>query len=128
MNPKLPGSPQFNKNPRDGITLLSPIGINTPFGKVSTPAIELPPLRLPDLGGDFKKTLKQGLGADVIGLAEKIPYVGSFLGPVSDAIKAMHYQQIAKELEVDEFKKFLKWDKSYPTTLALVRIRLGGIN
>lgn len=105
----------------EGKTLLEPKQIPTPFGTVETPKVELPPLKLPELEERHRKALGHTVGIDASDILGIIPYVGGIL---ADSIRAMHTREIKKLLTPEEYEKYLKWDKTYPDILALLRSRL----
>lgn len=113
--PKLPGSPFKGK------TLLQPKEILTPFGTVSTPSVELPPLKLPKLEDRHRKALGHTIGIDASDILGIIPWIG---GTLADSIRAMHTREIKKLLTPEEYEKYMHWDKTYPDVLALLRSRL----
>lgn len=104
-------------------TLLEPKEIPTPFGTISTPLIELPPIfKLPTLEDRHRKALAHAIGTDASDIVALIPWAG---GTLADNIRAMHTREIKKLLKPDEYDKYLKWDKTYPDALALLRSRIG---
>lgn len=122
--PTLPGQkepPKLPISPFKGRRLLESREIPTPFGKVSTPEIELPPLKLPSLEDRHRKALAHAVavdGADLVGL---IPWVGSTL---ADSLRRMHTAEIRKLLTPEEYDKYAKWDRTYPDVIALIRSRI----
>ncbi|MBA7638195.1 hypothetical protein ES703_45848 [subsurface metagenome] len=104
-----------------GKTLLEPREIPTPFGKISTPSIELPPIKMPSLEDRHRKALAHCVGVDASDILGIIPYVG---GMLADSIRAMHTRELKKLLTPEEYDKYLKWDRTYPDVLALIRSRL----
>lgn len=108
----------------DAKTLLPPRNFPTPFGEVETPTIELPPVRLPSLGAGERSLVKHAMGADLTSLLQKIPGVGAVMGPIGDALYSMHRQQIHNQLLPGEYSEFVKWDNTYPTTIAVLRTLL----
>lgn len=109
------------ENPFKQRTILESRKLPTPFGSIETPNIELPPLKLPTLEDRHRKALGHTLGIDASDILGIIPWVGSTL---ADSIRAMHTREIKKLLTPDEYEKYLKWDKTYPDVLALLRSRL----
>ena len=108
-------------SPFKGIKILEAKELPTPFGRVSTPTIEIPPLKAPKLEARHRKALAHALGVDLADIVGVIPYVGSTL---ADSLRRMHGEEIRKLLTSDEFDKYAKWDKTYPDVLALLRSRL----
>ena len=115
---KLPKLPQ---SPFKGIKLLGAKELPTPFGVVTTPEIELPPLKLLKLESRHGKALAHALGVDLADIVSIVPWVGSTL---ADSLRRMHGEEIRKLLTSDEFDKYAKWDRTYPDVLALLRSRL----
>lgn len=113
--PKLPESPFKSRE------ILKSREIPTPFGSISTPSIELPPLKLPELEDRHKRALGHTLGIDLSDILGIIPYIG---GNLADSIRAAHSREIKKLLTPEEYEKYMKWDKTYPDVLALLRSRL----
>lgn len=105
----------------EGIEILPSIDLPTPFGRVSTPKVELPPLKLPKLEERHRKALGHTIGIDASDILGIIPYVG---GTLADSIRAMHTREIKKLLTPEEYDKYMHWDKTYPDVLALLRSRL----
>jgi len=89
---------------------------------VETPSIELPPLKPPSLEDKHRKALLHAVGVDASDLIALIPYVGTTL---ADSIRAMHTREIRKLLTPEEYEKYMKWDKTYPDAIALIRSRIG---
>ena len=114
--PKLPPSP-FK-----GIKILEPKELPTPFGRVSTPTIEIPPLKAPKLEARHRKALGHALAVDLADIVGVIPYVG---GTLADSLRRMHTEEIRKVLTPEEFDKYARWDKTYPDVIALIRSRIG---
>lgn len=104
-----------------GIRLLKSVELPTPFGKVSTPEVELPPLRKPELEKRHVQALGHAVGVDAANILSIIPWVGSI---VSDSIQAMHTREIRKLLTPAEYEEYTKWDKTYPDALAILRSRI----
>ena len=109
------------ENPFKQRTILESKKLPTPFGTIETPAIELPPLKLPQLEDRHRKALGHALGIDASDILGIIPWVGSTL---ADSIRAAHTREIKKLLTDAEFNEYTKWDKTYPDVLALLRSRL----
>ena len=103
-------------------TLLESREIPTPFGSVSTPSLELPPLRPPKLEDNHRKALAHAVGVDASDLIAMIPYVGTTL---ADSLRRMHTEEIRKLLTPEEFDKYAKYDRTYPDAIALIRSRIG---
>jgi len=104
-------------------TLLESRKIPTPFGTVETPRIELPPLKLPELEDRHRKAIGHTIGIDLSDILGIIPYVG---GNLADSVRAMHTREVKKLLTPEEYEKYMKWDKTYPDVLALLRSRIKG--
>jgi len=90
----------------------------TPFGRVTTPAVELPPLRPPVLDQRRAGAVRHGIGIDVATFVGVIPWVG---GPLSDSLRAMHTEALKRTLTSQELNSYLKYDKQYPDTVAVLR-------
>lgn len=105
----------------DGIEILPSIEIPTPFGTIETPKVELPPLKLPKLEERHRKALGHTIGVDASDILGIIPYVG---GNLADSIRAAHTREIKKLLTPAEYEEYMRWDKTYPDFLALLRSRL----
>ena len=105
----------------ESIEILYSKKLPTPFGTVSTPKIELPPLKLPKLEDRHRKALGHCIGIDASDILGIIPYVG---GNLADSIRASHTREIKKLLAPEEYAKYMEWDKTYPDFLALIRSRL----
>ena len=105
----------------EAIKILPSIELPTPFGKIETPRVEIPPLKLPELEDRHRKALGHALGIDASDILGIIPYVG---GNLADSIRAMHTREIKKLLTPEEYDKYMKWDRTYPDVLALLRSRL----
>lgn len=103
------------------IKLLESKEIPTPFGTISTPTLELPPLKLPKLENRHRKALGHAIGIDASDILGIIPYVG---GTLADSIRAMHTREVKSLLTPEEYEKYMKWDRTYPDVLALLRSRL----
>lgn len=106
----------------EGKTLLESKELPTPFGSISTPTIELPPLKLPTLEDRHRRALGHTIGVDASNILGIIPYVG---GALADSLRAMHTREIKKLLTPEEYDKYMRWDKTYPDVLALLRSRIG---
>ena len=96
--------------------------IRTPFGKVKTPPIELPPLKPPPRPDELSKRQDKAFdhavgvtGAQIVG---SIPVIGTAL---SDMLEDMHGPKLKKLLTPEEKEKFIKYDRTYPTLIALMR-------
>jgi len=113
--------PKLLESPFKGIKLLESKELPTPFGKVETPSVEIPPLKLPTLEDRHKKALGHAIGVDLADIVGAIPYVG---GVLADSLRRMHTEEIRKLLPPDEYNKYAKWDKVYPDVIALLRSRL----
>ena len=109
--------------PFKGITLLEPKEIPTPFGRTEFGGIEIPPLKMPTLEERHKRAFLHTLGIEGTRLIGLIPWVG---GIIADNLVAAHTAEIKKLLTDSEFNEYLKWDKVYPDSLALLRSRIGG--
>jgi len=113
--------PKLPESPFKGIKLLEPKELPTPFGKVETPSVEMPPLKLPALEDRHKKALGHAIGVDLADIVGAIPYVG---GVLADSLRRMHTEEIRKLLTPEEYNKYAKWDRTYPDVIALLRSRL----
>lgn len=113
--PKLPPSP-FK-----GIKILEPKELPTPFGRVSTPTIEIPPLKAPKLESKHRKALAHALGVDLADIVSIVPWVGSTL---ADSLRRMHGEEIRKILTPEEYNRYAYFDKTYPDVIALIRSRI----
>ena len=102
-------------------TLLEAKEIPSPFGKISTPTLELPPLELPELEHRHRKALGHTIGIDASDILGIIPYIG---GNLADSIRAAHTREIKKLLTPAEYEEYMRWDKTYPDVLALLRSRI----
>lgn len=116
--PKLPSLPS---SPFKGITLLETRKLPTPFGRVETPSLELPPLKRPKLESKHKKALMHAVATDLADVVGVVPYVGATL---ADSLRRMHGEEVRKILTPEEYNKYAKWDRTYPDALALLRSRL----
>ncbi len=103
------------------VEILRQFDIPTPFGRVTTPAFELPPLQMLKLDGRQKAAIKQGLGIDGADLIQKIPIASTVLGIVADTIRAMHEEQLRKVLKPEEYQLFRKYGKQYPSSFSCLR-------
>lgn len=112
---KLPESPFRARQ------IFGPRQLPTPFGTVSTPVIELPPLKLPRIDDNFRRALGHTIGMDLTAVLGLIPWAGTL---IADTVSAMHSEQVKKILPKQELEDFSKWDKTYPNTFALIRSRL----
>lgn len=103
-------------------TLLPEKEIQTPFGEVGTPPIELPPLKLPprpdQLSERQKEALGHATGSTLGGIIGYIPIIGDI---ISDAVEDMHGPELKKLLTPEEKEKFIHYDRTYPTLIALIR-------
>ena len=104
-----------------GIQLLRARKLPTPFGEVELPVIEIPPLEPPKLEDRHRRALGHAIGVDASDVLGIIPYIG---GTLADSIRAMHTREIKKLLTPEEYDKYMRWDKTYPDVLALLRSRL----
>lgn len=93
--------------------------IPTPFGEIKLPDLETPPLELPQIPDDrARKAIGHGLGEDAAQIIGLVPWVGDIL---EDILEDMHHAEIKKILTPEEYNRFLEYDKSFPTTVALAR-------
>jgi len=103
-------------------TLLPEKKVSTPFGEVGTPPIELPPLELPprpdQLSERQDKAVDHALGVTGGSIIGFIPVIGSFF---EDMIEDMHGPELKKLLTPEEKEKFIHYDRTYPTLIALIR-------
>lgn len=99
---------------------LPEIPIPTPFGKVSFPQPEAPPIKIkPELDDRRRQALAQGLGMDLTTPLAMIPVLGDFL---AEAISDMHEAELHRLLTDEESQRWIKYEKVSPlTTLALLR-------
>jgi hypothetical protein len=92
----------------------------TPFGKVTLPALETPPMSLPSMPDEHaKKAIMHGVGEDLAQIIGIVPWVGAV---VEDALEDMHQAEIRKMLTSEEYNKFSEYNKTLPTSLALARL------
>lgn len=103
------------------IPLIPETKIATPFGEVVTPAWELPPLKIPKLDERQKLAVRHGLGIDGADLVEKIPFASTVMGIAADTIRAMHEQALKGILSPEEYSLFRKYDKQFPSVIAVAR-------
>lgn len=103
------------------VALIPEQEIQTPFGMVKTPAWELPPLKIPKLDDRQKVAVRHGLGIDGADLIEKIPFASTVMGVVADTVRAMHEQALKEILSPDEYALFRKYDKQFPSFIAVGR-------
>ena len=99
-------------------TLLGSKRVSTPFGKVETPIVELPPLGIPRLDEHYRKAMGHTIGIDLSGIVGLVPYVGDV---IADNIGAMHSAELKRILTPGEYDEYVRWDKTYPDTIALLR-------
>lgn len=93
--------------------------VPTPFGKIKLPDMETPPVKLPTKPDERgKKAIGHGLGEDLAQIPGLIPWIGAIVG---DLLEDTHHAEIRKILTPGEYAKFTDYNKSLPTTLALIR-------
>jgi len=107
---------------KDKEILLPSKRISTPFGKVKTPPIELPPLEPPlrpdQLSKRQDKAFDHAVGVTGAQIVGSIPVIGTAL---SDMLEDMHGPKLKKLLTAEEREKFIKYDRTYPTLIAFMR-------
>lgn len=92
----------------------------TPFGKVTLPAMETPPLKLPGMPDDHgRKAIMHGVGEDLAQVFGVVPWIGSM---VEDALEDMHHSEIRRMLTKEEYDTFSEYNKALPTSIALARM------
>jgi len=106
----------------EAINILPPKRIGTPFGNIETPALEIPPVAVPHLNDQRRQALGHSLGVDASDLLAFIPYLE---GLAADSIRAMHTTEIRRILSPTEYNTYLRYDKQYPDTLAMLRTFIG---
>lgn len=95
------------------------LNVPTPFGKVTIPGLETPPMKLPTMPDERgKKAIGHGIGEDAASVLGIIPWVGSL---AEDALEDTHHAEIKKILTNEEYSKFANYNKSLPTAPALIR-------
>ena len=62
--------------------------------------------------------MKAAIGVDASQVIALIPAVGDV---VADVIEDTHTDRLKESLTADEYNRYLKWDKSYPSSIALLR-------
>ncbi len=93
--------------------------IPTPFGEIKLPDLETPPLSLPTKpDARATKAIGHGLGEDAAQIVGLIPWIGDI---AEDILEDMHHAEIKKILTDDEYRKFVGYNKAFPTTIALAR-------
>uniref|UniRef100_A0A6M3M293 Uncharacterized protein n=1 Tax=viral metagenome TaxID=1070528 RepID=A0A6M3M293_9ZZZZ len=93
--------------------------IPTPFGVIKLPDAETPPLKLPAMpDARATKAIGHGLGEDAAQIVGLIPWIGDI---IEDALEDSHHVEIKKLLNPDEYRRYAEYNKSMPTTVALVR-------
>ena len=100
--------------------IIPSIKIPTPFGgTISTPPLETPPLKLPAMpDAHARKAIGHGLGEDAAAIIGLIPWAGDIL---ADILVDMHHAEIKEILTDAEYRTFAKYNKSFPTAVALAR-------
>ena len=105
------------------ISIFPPKKVQTPFGRIETPALEIPPVAIPEVDNLRKRALGHAIGVDASDLLAFVPYVGGLL---ADSIRAMHTNEIRKILSPHEYDTYLRYDKQYPDALAMLRTFIRG--
>jgi len=100
--------------------MLPEIPIPTPFGRVSFPQPEAPPLKLrPELDERRRQALGHSIGIDGTKAIALIPVVGDF---IAESLGDLHRAEIQRLLTEEEHREFNKYNKVSPfTSLAMLR-------
>jgi len=96
--------------------------VPTPLGTIKTPEIHLPTIMPPQIDYRRKLAIKAAVGADISGLLNMVPGIGTYLNPLADALFDTYYAKIVETMDPAEYKRFLEDDKVSPsTTLAALK-------
>lgn len=99
--------------------ILKSIKLPTPFGEISTPPLETPPLILPKKpDARIRKAIGHGLGQDGAAIIGLIPWVGEVAQSI---LEDLHQAEIQKILTTEEYQTFLEYNKFFPSSVALAR-------
>ena len=99
--------------------IIPSIEIPTPFGAISTPPLETPPLKLPKMPDERSaKAIGHGIGEDAAMIVGLVPWIGDVL---QDILVDMHHAEIKEILTDAEYRRFANYNKSFPTAVALAR-------
>lgn len=99
----------------EGPTLPTPFG-----GTIKLPDLETPPLTLPKMPDERGRiAIGHSLGEDAAQIVGVIPWAG---GVLEDLLEDMHHAEILKTLTPEEYSKFTEYNKSLPSTIAMIRV------
>jgi len=90
-----------------------PIEVLTPFGPVEVPQPELPPTEPPKMTKRRHDAMKHAVGLSIAQLAP-IP-------PISDTAEDLHGKELRDTLTSEEKEKYIRYDKTAPSIVALAR-------
>lgn len=94
--------------------------IPTPFGKVSFPQPEAPPIKLqPELNDRRRQALGHSIGIDGTKVIALVPVVGDF---IAESLGDLHRAEISRLLSPEESEALNKYNKVSPfVSLAMLR-------
>jgi len=90
-----------------------PIEVLTPFGPVEVPQPETPPLEPPKMTKRRHDAVKHAVGLSIAQLAP-VP-------PISDTAEDLHGKELRDILTPEEKEKYIRYDKTAPSLVALIR-------
>lgn len=99
---------------------LPEIPIPTPFGRISFPQPETPPIRLrPELDERRRQALGHSIGIDGTKAIALVPVVGDF---IAESLGDLHRAEISRLLNPEETEALNKYNKVSPfVSLAMLR-------
>jgi len=90
-----------------------PIEVLTPFGPVEVPQPELPPTEPPKMTKRRHDAMKDAVG---LSIAQLVP-----IPPISDTAEDLHGKELRDTLTSEELDKYVRYDKTAPSLVALIR-------
>lgn len=92
--------------------------IPTPFGSIKPPEIGLPEIRAFELEPRKLDALKAAVISDVIQVVGIVPVLGDI---IADMVEDTYAEKIYESLTPEEDRRYIKYDKFGPTTIAVAR-------
>lgn len=103
---------------RERFPELREFNLPTPFGRVKTPNIKVPEFRPASLDPRQLEVLKAALGTDLAQIVALVPLIGDI---IADIVEDTYAEKIRDSTTDEEYKRYLKYDKLGPSTIAAVR-------
>lgn len=85
--------------------------LNTPFGSVRVPPLNLPRFKMPDMDERQMQALRASAGKDLAELIQMVPVVGPHIAePIADTFAA----KLHSSMTAEEYEEYKRWEKKSP--------------